>query len=152
LQATGISTRGGQRVQILDHEWRDLTDIEQSGRDVVRATRNLWGHGYDDVVVRRQAVMTIWAPHEAEKKERDEITSQPYQTGTPGRPTSMQLVAAEYRARWDRSEAQERIGAEAAALSQWLKETHPSAPQLTPKTICNNLRTEHRQRMNAARK
>jgi hypothetical protein len=80
------------------------------------------------------------------------ITSAPYQTGAPGRPTSMQLVAAEHCARWDRGEALERIGAEAQALAQWLRETHPSAPQPTAKTISNNLRAEHRRRMSTARK
>jgi hypothetical protein len=78
------------------------------------------------------------------------ITDQ-YRTGAPGRPTSIQLVEAEHRARWDRGEALESIVAESEILEKWLKRIHPTAPQLTNKTIRNNLAAEHRRRI-AARK
>ena len=54
-----------------------------------------------------------------------------YQSGAPGRPTSMHLVEVEFRARWDRGEAKTSIGAEARMLSEWLQKEHPDAPQLT---------------------
>jgi hypothetical protein len=299
FQATGVSTETGERTAIPDYAWRDLHDIEERGRDVlrVREATGVWTDcGYNDVALRRQNIMAIWRPRRLEERryelpglvkpegpgyiplycaaqwiatrggtveidpgdltvwqdafaqllpriasdevtvtglqegqrekleghifagilvdfpfhdtpfnlliseelylsscvyideehwqkgwndvletrhgakwskllvlksdvakcwpfaESAGITSAPYQTGAPGRPTSMQLVAAEHRVRWDRGEALERIGAEAQALAQWLRETHPSAPQLTAKTIRNNLSAEHRQRTSAARK
>jgi hypothetical protein len=74
-----------------------------------------------------------------------------HQTGAPGRPTSMHLVEAEYRARSDRGEAKTSIGAEAEWLAEWLQKKHPDAPQLTPKTIANRLRREHRERIAKSR-
>jgi hypothetical protein len=73
-------------------------------------------------------------------------------SGAPGRPTSIQLVWLEYEARWQRSEVEERIGAEAEALSAWLAKFHPKEVQLTPKTIRNTLGAEHRRRWSNARK
>ena len=73
-------------------------------------------------------------------------------SGAPGRPSSMYLVEAEHRARWDRGEAKSRIGAEAPILSEWLKTKHPHMPQLKPKSIANRLRHEHRKRAVEARK
>jgi hypothetical protein len=74
-----------------------------------------------------------------------------HQTGAPGRPTSMHLVEAEYRARWDRGEAKTSIGAEAELLAEWLQKKHPDAPPLTPKTIANRLRHEHSERIAKSR-
>jgi hypothetical protein len=74
------------------------------------------------------------------------------QTGAPGRPTSMHLVEAEHRARWNRGEAETSIGAEANILSVWLQNNHPDAPPLTAKTIRNRLSAEHRLLLAAARK
>ena len=64
----------------------------------------------------------------------------------------MHLVELEYRARWDRGEANVSIGAEAQVLSEWLRNTHPDAPRLTPKTITNRLRHEHQGRTKKTRK
>jgi hypothetical protein len=74
------------------------------------------------------------------------------QTGAPGRPSSMHLVEREYRARADRGDTKVSISAEAKALSDWLRITHPDAPPLTPKTIANRLRHEHHERMRKAQK
>ena len=74
-----------------------------------------------------------------------------YRTGAPGRPTSIQLVEAEHRTRWDRGEALESIVAESKILEKWLSRIHPTAPPLTAKTIRNRLAEEHRRRV-AARK
>jgi hypothetical protein len=126
------------RVYIDEEHW-------QKGWNDVLETRH--GAKWSKLLVLKSDVAKCWPFAESAG-----ITSAPYQTGAPGRPTSMQLVAAEHRARWDRGEALERIGAEAQALAQWLREAHPSAPQLTAKTIRNNLSAEHRQRTSAARK
>jgi hypothetical protein len=76
----------------------------------------------------------------------------PLVTGAPGRPTSMHLVELEHRDRWQRGEAETSIGAEAAALANWLRTEHPHAPPLTPKTIANKLRHDYRRRGAEARK
>jgi hypothetical protein len=74
-----------------------------------------------------------------------------HHTGAPGRPSSMHLVEAEYRARWHRGEAEARIGAEAKTLAEWLQNKYPDVPRLTPKSIANRLRREHRERIANAR-
>lgn len=296
FQATGVSTETGERAVIPDYAWRDLQDIEERGRDVlrVREASGVWtGRGYDDVALRRQNIMAIWQPHRLEEQKyelpalvkpegpgymplycaaqwiatrggtveidpsdlsvwqdafaqllpriaSDEVTvtgmrdgqrekleghifagilvdfpfhdtpfnllvseelylrsrvyideehwqkgrndvletrhgaewsklmvlksnvarcwpfgasqdttNDPLQiryTGAPGRPSSMHLVEAEYRARCDRGEAEASIGAEAKALAEWLQTKHPHVPQLRPKSIANRLRHEHRER------
>jgi hypothetical protein len=78
--------------------------------------------------------------------------SRDYRTDAPGRPSSMYLVEKEYHARWQRGEAETSIGAEAAALANWLRTEHPHAPPLTPKTIANKLRHDYRRRGAEARK
>jgi hypothetical protein len=75
-----------------------------------------------------------------------------YRTGAPGRPSPVHLVEEEHRARWQRGEAETSIGAEAAALADWLRTEHPHAPPLRPKTIANRLRHEHRRRVGEAQK
>jgi hypothetical protein len=67
-----------------------------------------------------------------------------YETGAPGRPTSIQLVRAEYLSRRSKGLSLRTITEEAAALSKWLRQTHPDAPQLKPKTIKNNLASDFR--------
>ena len=73
-----------------------------------------------------------------------------HHSGAPGRPSSMHLVEAEYRARWHRGEAEASIGAEAKTLAEWLQNKHPDVPRLKPKSIANRLRHEHRKRTTKA--
>ena len=68
----------------------------------------------------------------------------PLRTGAPGRPSSMHLVQAEFRARCERAEVNPSVTREAELLARWLGETHPKAPRVTAKTIENNIRAEHR--------
>jgi hypothetical protein len=300
LQATGISTDTGERTVIPDYAWRDLQDIEERGRDVlrVREPSDVWtDRGYNDVALRRQNIMAIWQPHRLEERGHelpalikpegpgymplyfaaqwiatrggtveidpsdltvwqdafaqllsriasDEVTvtgmregqrekleghifagilvdfpfhdtpfnllvseelylwscvyideehwqkgwndvletrhgakwsklmalksdvarcwpfglsqdtmkvpPQIHHTGAPGRPSSMHLVEAEYRARWHRGEAEASIGAEAKTLAEWLQNKHPDVPQLQPKSIANRLRHDHRERIGKA--
>ena len=148
FQATGISTDTGKRVVIPDYAWPDLKNIEERGRDVlrVREASGMWSNrGYNDVTLRRQDIMAICQPRRLEAITNDLPTIR--HTGPPGRPSSMHLVEAEYRARWDRGEAETSIGAEAKKLAEWFQKKHPDAPKLTPKTIANRLRDEHRNRM-----
>ena len=297
FQATGVSTETVERTAIPDYIWRDLYDIEERGRDVlrVREAGGVWTHrGYNDVALRRQNIMAIWQPHRLEERGHelpalvkpegpgymplyfaaqwiatrggavkidpsdltvwqdafaqllsriasDEVTVtgmregqrekleghifagilvdfpfhdtpfnllvseelylwscvyideehwqkgwndvletrqspkwsklmvlnsdvarcwpfglsqdtvndplQIHHTGAPGRPSSMHLVEAEYRARWHRGEAEPTIGAEAKTLAEWLQINYPHVPRLKPKSIANRLRHEHRQRI-----
>ena len=69
LQATGISTAGGPRVPIPDHEWCDFAAIEEKERDVVRY-RQRHGYsrnGYDDLALKRRDIMDIWPPSRIEQ-------------------------------------------------------------------------------------
>jgi hypothetical protein len=121
-----------------------------------------WQRGFDDKLETRSGVkwgkilvlksdVARWWPFVAQQD--DPVSGEPaYRTGAPGRPTSIQLVAIEHTARWDRCEALKSIVAESKALAKWLMEKHPGAPQLAPKTIRNNLGAEHRRRQSDARK
>ena len=71
-----------------------------------------------------------------------------YSTGAPGRPTSWHLVAAECRRRWAAGERHGHVRAGvqressmewARTLLAWLQQQHPQAPQLTLKTIKNQI-------------
>jgi len=300
FQATGISTDTSERTVIPDYAWRDLHDIEERGRDVlrIRGANGLWtDRGYNDVALRRQNIMAIWQPHRLEERgyrlpalvkpegpgymplysaaqwiatcggnleidpcdltvwqnafvqllsriaseqvavtgvrqsERERLAGHIFaniqvdypfsdtpfnllvsdelylsccvyideehwqkgwndvletrqgckwsklmvlksdvarcwpfcigqdatkapphirHTGAPGRPSSMHLVEAEYRARWHRGEAEASIGAEAKTLAEWLQNKHPHVPRLRPKSIANRLRHEHRERTTKA--
>lgn len=134
LHATGRPAKGGARVPIPDYEWNDLVAAEEKERDVVRDGQ-ISSNGYNDVMVRRSAVMSVWpGSHELIVVA----------TGSPGRPTSMHLVAAEHKRRLVNGLAERGVRAEAKVLEEWLKQTHPKAPTLTAKTIENNIRTAHR--------
>jgi hypothetical protein len=148
MQATGIDIETKQRVKIAIHSWRDLEDIEESGKVILRPRNRRRDKmvGYEDVVVRRQALMSRWPPHRGLSLNS---LSSSFTTGAPGRPTSMHLVEVEYRVRCERGEAKTSIGAVAKELAEWLHDKHPNVPQLKPKTIANNLRGEHRKRINA---
>jgi hypothetical protein len=110
--------------------------------------------GYDDRLENRQGVrwrrLQVLKADVARSWPFADVT--PLVTGAPGRPTSMHLVELEYRDRWQRGEAETGIDAEAEALAEWLRTEHPDAPQLTPKTIANRLRHEHRRRVGDAQK
>ena len=63
-------------------------------------------------------------------------------TGAPGRPSSMHLALAEHRRRLENKLCEGSRTAEAKALAEWLKLTHPDEPPLTYKTILNTLPSE----------
>jgi hypothetical protein len=77
---------------------------------------------------------------------REELAPVAYKTGAPGRPSSKQLVTREFDARRQRGEAAKTVTLEAIALASWLSEKHPSAPQMTAKTIENQIRAAFRSR------
>ena len=64
----------------------------------------------------------------------------PTSTGAPGRPSSMHIVEAEFDRRAKEGLTASTLKEESELLAEWLKCTHPKAPNLTPKTIRNRLR------------
>ncbi len=65
-------------------------------------------------------------------------------TGVAGRPTSAHLFQQEHQRRLKSGEAHKAVAEEARHLASWLKTEHPSAPTVTPKSIENVIRVEHR--------
>ena len=72
------------------------------------------------------------------------LTATPYRSGAPGRPTSIQVVKAEFQRRKKCGQVASTLGAEAKTLVDWLIQKHPEAPRLTSKTIMNRLREDYR--------
>ncbi len=65
-------------------------------------------------------------------------------SGVAGRPTSQQMVGLEHERRMAAGEAEEKITHEAEYLSAWLAKKHPEWPQMTAKTVANNIGAAHR--------
>jgi hypothetical protein len=63
-------------------------------------------------------------------------------TGAPGRPSSRNIVEAEFRRRIQSGEVLDRIGKEATYLAGWLEKVHHGAHPMTAKTIRNTIREE----------
>jgi hypothetical protein len=63
-----------------------------------------------------------------------------FRSGAPGRPSSMHLVRVEAERRKDDIPAYSSLASFADDLLIWLKRTHPTAPNLTRKTVENNVR------------
>jgi hypothetical protein len=73
-------------------------------------------------------------------------------SGAPGRPSSMYLIEDKHRARWERGDALPGVAAEARALHDWFRKTHPDKKPPTAGTIENRIRHEHRRRKATPRK
>jgi hypothetical protein len=108
-----------------------------------------WRHGFDDRLENRRGVR--WRRLQALKADVARCwpfgKSQDHRTGEPGRPSGMYLVKEEHRRRFQRGVAQTRVAPEARDLAEWFRAKHPDAPPLKAKTIENNIRSEHRQRV-----
>ena len=125
-------------MYIDDEHWRNGFDD---------ALTNRHGDKWQRIMVSKSDVALLWPFTLSEQPKQADLAIT--HSGAPGRPTSMHLVEIEHSARWDRGEALDSMAAEAEALAQWLRDKHPSAPRLKPKTICNNLGRKHRRRKNA---
>ena len=70
LEATGKLNDLAARVVIPEHEWRDLVDVERSGRDEVRSEKIGLAalHGYVDLAFKSKAVTAIWSPSRREDR------------------------------------------------------------------------------------
>jgi hypothetical protein len=173
-EVTATGMREGQREKLeghifagilVDFPFHDtpfnlLVSEELYLRSCVYIDEEHWQKGWNDVLETRHGAK--WSKLMVLKSDvarcwpftaGQDITRDPLQihyTGAPGRPSSMHLVEAEYRARCDRGEAEAGIGAEAKTLAEWLQSKHPHLPRLKPKSIANRLRHEHRKRTTKA--
>ena len=64
---------------------------------------------------------------------------EPLKTGSPGRPSSMDLVMKEFASRMVRHQTASSRSAESEELARWLADTHPEMPGCSAKTIMNKL-------------
>jgi hypothetical protein len=108
--------------------------------------QNRFGIKWSHLQVFKADIARIWPFEQA----AEPAATMPARSGAPGRPTSMHLVEAEFRARCDRGEIQATLRAESEALAAWLRDQHPSAPKLTPTTINNRLGAAFRKHKNNA--
>jgi len=106
--------RQKESVQLL----RDLLSVIESERDARLALEQRVRHSEKDIAAIR--------------------------SGAPGRPTSIQLVKLEFERRNTAGQLEPTITAESKELASWLERACPEAPQLTAKTIENNLRSAYR--------
>lgn len=72
-------------------------------------------------------------------------TSQSYRTGAEGRPSSKNLVVAQYERRTAVGNRGPSLRSDAEALRAWLCDTHPEAPPMTIGTIENRIRRLRRE-------
>ena len=76
--------------------------------------------------------------------QRHQAVNETRRSGTAGRPSSMDLVLERFKlTRSELEKSPSRLEA-GCILSAWLKETHPSEPQLTAKTIRDRLPPDFR--------
>jgi hypothetical protein len=100
---------------------------------------NRYGRQWGRLMVLKSDVAKFWPLDEAAG------VGYALRSGAPGRPTSMHLVQAEFKARCDRNEVAASLAEEAQHLADWLRSAHPGAPALKVKSIKNNLRAAYRQ-------
>ena len=117
-----------------------------------------WNNDFNDQLYLQKSGPASWTHLQVRKSdilrefsfEQRQVT--PYETGAPGRPTSMHLIRAEFLARDERGESAASITLEADALAKWLEHAHPSAVPVKPKTIRNQLAEEFRKRLATPKK
>ncbi len=113
---------------IDEEHWRNGIDDSLRDRSGKRASQ---------LMVLKADVARCW-PFK-EKREPPETHS-----GAAGRPSAMHFVEAEYARRRAIGELRGGIGAVAAELAMWAKNTHPRLRTPTARTIANVLRERHR--------
>jgi hypothetical protein len=107
-----------------------------------------WRRGFNDCLEDRRGVR--WGRLMVLKA--DVARCWPFATAQDHRTRPARTILFFDKVHGTRGETETRIGAEAAALADWLRTEHPHAPPLTPKTIANKLRDDHRRRVAEAQK
>lgn len=91
------------------------------------------------------AVRDAFPAMESERPIGKAIAAVGMRTGDPGRPPKgFQLYMAEHRRRCDAGEALEKVAHEAEHLAQWYAIQFPSADPVSPGTVENRIREQHR--------
>jgi len=126
--------------QLIENEWWvwiesgrvSVEDVKRVHRDWKEPTDDPITAHYDgcQLLVRERSIREHWNP---------QARPQTIKTGSPGRPSSMDLVITEFLARLRRGETAASRAEEAASLARWLEDKHPNMPPCTAKTIRNRL-------------
>ncbi len=138
LAAYGSPTRRGAPPEwISPFAWQGLRRITENSNDV-SGDGNLYYNVY--------VVGLTPLPHGQSSAPETPLSASGvknhhiYQTGAPGRPTSIHLVKNELNRRATEGQVNTTSKRqEARSLSEWLKQAHPGAPAMTPKTIENQI-------------
>ena len=139
--------------------WDGLRKVDAWGWFKIAYDETHWKWAHDpgpffyEVRFRIDDVHKLWSAPSASEAEANGLQCAPeaaepalyYRTGTPGRPTSKQLVEAEMKRRAAAGLMRTSLKAEAEELATWLQETHPLAPRMGPKTMQNALRALYRE-------
>lgn len=98
-----------------------------------------------DTTVQSAIVDKDDALHTGDDSTEEEFSYQ-YRSGGPGRPSSANLVWAEFQKRRTGGDCEPSLSREAKALADWLQEVHPLAPSLKQGTIENQIRSAFRKK------
>jgi hypothetical protein len=140
----------GNVVDIPQREWPYLQLFEEQESDVLKHDALDREAAFSEIKLQRVDLKNAWEEYLVEPNAALAIDA--YETGAPGRPTSMHLIKEAFAARYKRDESAKSITQEANALANWLHKTHPKAPRVKPKTIKNQLGGEFRMRTPGAQK
>lgn len=95
----------------------------------------------------RRELAALSARVHAQEEELAKLRS-----GARGRPTSIHLIEAEMWRRLESGAIHDKLADEAKALAEWLREAHPAAHPVKPKSIENRLRAIYRDAMAKAKR
>jgi hypothetical protein len=125
----------GEEIYLCSHTFVDEKHWT-SGLD--DSLRNCRGERWSRLMVLKEDVARYWL-----------FSEEAFETGAPGRPSSMYLVEAEFNARCVRGEVAPSVKKEAEFLAAWLRKTHPDKPPLQSKSISNKLGSAFREYQSA---
>lgn len=141
----------------IAYPFEDTDDELMLGNELVLVSRpyideDHWRSGFDDSLCNckgpcwtriralKDDVLALW-PFISDKAS--------YRSGNPGRPSSKEIVLAEYRVRCERGEMGTSQRSDAKKLQQFLREKHPNAPPASWQAIEAYIREERRRKMSA---
>lgn len=128
VAAEGRTPEDARRRPLSPADWRGATITEAQRGVLIAEPTGAVGGRIVDVLIDREGVLKAWPPLGADPG---------YRSGGPGRPSSRHLIEAEHRRRRTAGLALPTDKQEADVLIAWLRETHPGAPPVSPKTVRN---------------
>lgn len=123
----------------------DFSDEQVRLRTYTYESEEEWRDGFSDALVQRGQV--LW--NRLMVAKADVLALWPFglepevSSGLPGRPSSKHLYKREFERRVLTGEFDHVLARESEYLWGWLKKDHPKAPPVTPKSIANEIRSEH---------